>query len=148
MSDTRITANSQVDTPSTYGNQVRVVRSNERRIEVASGAMTRFEGVSLGLTGAQGIHLAIATIPPGEMSSPHRHINCESAIFVLSGQGRFLVGERLENSIQIGPGDFIYIPPMAVHAPTNDSEELLKLLVARNAPVEEIEEVSLPSNKR
>jgi uncharacterized RmlC-like cupin family protein len=148
MSDTPITTNRQVAPSATLGNEVRVVRSSERRIEVGSGAMTRFEGVSSGLTGAQGIHLAIATIPPREMSSPHRHINCESAIFVLSGQGRFLVGEQLERSIQVGPGDFIYIPPMAVHAPTSDSDEPLELLVARNAPVEEVEEVSLPSNAR
>ena len=45
--------------------------------------------------------------------------------------------------LEIGPGDFIYVPPMAVHAPVNDGTEPLELIVARNAPVEEVEEVDL-----
>ncbi len=84
-----------------------------------------------------GIHLAIATIPPHCESSPHYHVNCESAIYVLAGSGRFVVGKQLEQSLPIGPGDFIYVPPDAVHQPVNDSAtEPLQLIVARNTPVE------------
>jgi uncharacterized RmlC-like cupin family protein len=102
--------------------------------------MTRLAGVSERLTGATGIHLAIATIPPGCSSSPHHHVNCESAIYVVKGQGRFIIGEDLETELPIGPGDFIYVPSGAVHQPVNDSQELMELIVARNAPVEIVEE--------
>ena len=99
--------------------------------------MTRLAGVSQGLVGTEGIHLAIATIPPGCASSPHHHVNCESAIYVVKGHGRFLSGEKLAASLPIGPGDFIYVPPQAVHQPVNDSpSEPMELIVARNAPVE------------
>jgi uncharacterized RmlC-like cupin family protein len=99
--------------------------------------MTRLAGVSQELVGSSGIHLAIATIPPGCASSPHYHVNCESAIYVLAGSGHFVVGEQLEQSLPIGPGDFIYVPPDAVHQPVNDSAtEPLQLIVARNTPVE------------
>jgi uncharacterized RmlC-like cupin family protein len=110
-------------------------------VELSSGAMTRLAGVSQGLVGSTGIHLAIATIPPGCASSAHYHVNCESAIYVLRGKGRFLVGKQLEISLPIGSGDFIYVPPGAVHQPVNDSAtEPLELIVARNTPVEIVTE--------
>jgi uncharacterized RmlC-like cupin family protein len=46
----------------------------------------------------------------------------------------------LEQELAIGPGDFIYVPPQAVHAPVNDGDEPMELIVARNAPVELVEE--------
>ena len=117
--------------------ECRVIHPDGLEVDLCSGAMTRLAGVSEGLVGSSGIHLAIATIPPGCASSPHYHVNCESAIYVLAGSGRFVVGEQLEQSLPIGPGDFIYVPPDAVHQPVNDSEtEPLQLIVARNTPVE------------
>jgi uncharacterized RmlC-like cupin family protein len=120
--------------------ECRVIHPNELETEIRSGAMTRLAGVSEGLVGASGIHLAIATIPPGCSSSPHYHVNCESAIYVLKGQGRFMVGPNLETELSIRPGDFIYVPPDAVHQPVNDGPEPMELIVARNAPVEIVEE--------
>ena len=123
--------------PLTHPPECRVIHPNEMEVEVSSGGMTREAGVSKGLVGAEGIHLALATIPPGCASSPHYHVNCESAIYVLRGTGRFVVGPHLDRSLPIGLGDFIYVPPDAVHQPINDSlAEPLELLVARNAPVE------------
>ena len=116
---------------------IRIITPQDREVEVSSGSMTRLAGVSAQLVGAQGIHLAIATIPPGCRSSAHWHTNCESAIYVVKGTGRFVVGPRLEESLPIGPGDFIYVPPDAVHQPINDSlSEPLEMVVARNTPVE------------
>ncbi len=117
--------------------ECRVIHPDGLEEEICSGAMTRLAGVSQGLVGSEGIHLAIATIPPGCASSPHYHVNCESAIYVVRGQGRFIIGQNLENPIPIGPGDFIYVPADAVHQPVNDSQtEPLELIVARNTPVE------------
>ena len=85
---------------------------------MASGSMTRLAGVSKTLSGTEGIHLAIATIPPARASSPHYHVNCESAIYVVKGRGRFLSGAKLEVSSEIGPGDFIYVPPTPRTSPS------------------------------
>ena len=121
--------------------ECRVIHPDELEVELSSGSMTRLAGVSQGLVGSTGIHLAIATIPPGCASSPHWHVNCESAIYVLKGRGRFITGKNLENSLAIGPGDFVYVPPDAVHQPVNDSpSEPMQLIVARNAPVEIVAE--------
>ena len=68
-------------------------------------------------------------------------MNCESAIYVVRGHGRFLTGNDLENSLTIGPGDFIYVPQDAVHQPVNDGSEPLELIVARNTAVEIVKEV-------
>jgi uncharacterized RmlC-like cupin family protein len=115
----------------------KVIRSDELEVEVASGAMTRLAGVSKSLAGTEGIHLAIATIPPACVSSPHYHTNCESAIYIVKGKGRFLTGMHLEESLDLNEGDFIYVPQDSVHQPVNDSlTEPLVLIVARNTPVE------------
>ena len=117
--------------------ECKIIRPDEREVEVASGSMTRLAGVSESLAGTAEIHMAVATIPPLCASSPHYHVNCESAIYVVKGHGRFLTGENLDNSLAIGPGDFIYVPPDAVHQPVNDSDsEPLELIVARNTAVE------------
>ena len=116
--------------------ECRLIKSDQLEVEISSGNMTRMAGVSQGLVGSAGIHLAIATIPPGCSSSPHYHVNCESAIYVSKGTGRFLVGDNLETSLTIGPGDFLYVPAEAVHQPVNDGTEPLELIVARNTAVE------------
>lgn len=103
--------------------------------------MTRLAGVSQGLVGAEGINLAVATVPPGCASSPHHHVNCESTIYVSKGKGRFLTGPTLGTTLEIETGHFLYVPQNSVHQPINDSlTEPLELIVARNTPVEIVEE--------
>ena len=121
--------------------ECKVIKSDGLEVEISSGSMTRLAGVSQGLVGAEGIHLAVANIPPGCASSPHHHVNCESAIYVSKGSGRFLTGPQLETTLNIEEGDFIYVPQGSVHQPVNDSlSDPLELIVARNTPVEIVEE--------
>jgi uncharacterized RmlC-like cupin family protein len=125
------------------GGTCTVVRSDQLEVEVNSGAMTRLAGVSESLTGSTGIHLAIATVPPGRCSTTHYHTNCESAIYVVSGQGLFLSGPELAQEDEISAGDFIYVPPNSSHQPVNTSEnDNLVLVVARNTPVELVVELA------
>ena len=124
--------------------EIKVVHPDGLEIEIQSGAMTRLAGVSEALTGSTGIHLAVATIPPHCASSPHYHVNCESAIYVIKGQGRFVIGDNLETELPIGPGDFIYVPAEAVHQPVNDSPDDMGIIVARNTPVEIVVDVEPP----
>jgi uncharacterized RmlC-like cupin family protein len=86
--------------------------------------------------------MAIATVPPGRCSTAHYHVNCESAIYVVSGSGTFLSGEQLEKEEPINAGDFIFVPTDANHQPVNTSEtDDLVIIVARNAPVEIVVEL-------
>ena len=121
--------------------ECKVIHPDGLEVEIQSGAMTRLAGVSEALTGSTGIHLAIVTIPPHCSSSPHYHVNCESAIYVVKGHGRFIVGDKLDNPLPICPGDFIYVLAEAVHQPVNDSDEVMEIIVARNTPVEIVAEV-------
>jgi uncharacterized RmlC-like cupin family protein len=60
---------------------------------------------------------------PGTRSGAHHHGDCESVIFVISGQCRFRYGEALEHEVIAGPGDFVYVPPHLVHQEINRSED-------------------------
>ena len=114
-----------------------ITKPGNLEVEISSGAMLRLAGVSEKLTGSTGIHMAIATVPPGRCSTAHYHVNCESAIYVLSGDGLFLTGQKLQKSDVISAGDFIFVPPNANHQPVNTSDNQdLVLIVARNSPVE------------
>jgi len=119
-----------------------ITKKNNLEEEVNSGAMIRLAGVSESLSGAKNIHLAIATIPPERCSTTHFHTNCESAIYVLSGEGVFIHGDNMEIEDNISEGDFIFVPEGSLHQPINTGEEDLKLIVARNTPVEIVEEVT------
>ena len=124
-----------------YDTECQVVKKGNLEVEISSGSMTRLAGVSEGLVGAEGIHLAVATIPPGCASSPHHHVNCESAIYVSKGKGRFLTGPTLGTTLEIEEGDFLYVPQNSIHQPINVSlTDPMELIVARNTPVEIVEE--------
>ena len=126
----------------TSGSKIVVTKADSLEVEINSGAMTRFAGVSELLTGSTGIHMAIATVPPGRCSTAHYHVNCESAIYVVSGTGTFLSGEELDKEVPISKGDFIFVPPDANHQPVNTSAtDDLVLIVARNAPTEIVVEL-------
>ena len=52
----------------------------------------------------------------------------------------FLHGKNLEIDAKISEGDFIFVPDGALHQPVNTSDKDLILIVARNTPVEIVEE--------
>ena len=118
-----------------------VTKKNELEEEINSGAMIRLAGVSKNLSNATNIHMAIATIPKDRCSTTHFHTNCESAIYVLSGKGLFLHGNNLEIEEEISQGDFIFVPEGAFHKPINTGDNVLELIVARNTPIEIVEEM-------
>ena len=43
---------------------------------------------------------------------------------------------------EISEGDFIYVPDGALHQPINTGNEELKLIVARNTPLEIVKEIA------
>jgi uncharacterized RmlC-like cupin family protein len=120
--------------------QVQVIHPDKFEVEISSGSMTRLAGVSKNLVGSEGIHLAVAVIPPGCRSEAHIHLNCESAIYIIKGHGIFLSGSKLDQQLLFGPGDCIYVPSGAPHQPINsDNMTQVEMIVARNAPTEIVE---------
>lgn len=122
--------------------KITITKRNKVEEEINSGSMTRWAGVSENLSGAKNIHLAIASIPKDRCSTTHFHTNCESAIYVLSGEGIFLHGDNMDIESEISEGDFIYVPDGALHQPINTGNGELKLIVARNTPLEIVKEIA------
>jgi quercetin dioxygenase-like cupin family protein len=68
-----------------------------------------------------------ATSPPGTGLPRHIHHGCDELFYVLEGEFRFLVGERLVNA---PPGKFVFIPRGTVHAAKVIGTEPGKVLAA------------------
>ena len=108
-----------------------------------SEVMTRqrlpyFIGISGKTVGAQGLSMHIVVIPPGARAEPHKHIGYETGIYVLEGRVLTRWGERLENEVVSGPGDFLFVPPDVPHEAINlSTTEPARAIVARNDPAEQ-----------
>jgi uncharacterized RmlC-like cupin family protein len=64
---------------------------------------------------------------------------------VTAGRIRFRFGDRLEQSLEAGPGDFIYIPPHLVHQEVNLSDgEPIDSIVVRDSQENVVINVELP----
>jgi len=97
-----------------------------------------FHGISAESVGATSICMHLLTIPPGGRAKVHLHQLHETAIYVLSGQGRMWWGQQLEQVMDCGPGDMIYIPAGVSHLPTNPSAaEPCIAVLARTDPNEQ-----------
>ena len=102
-------------------------------------------GVSAESVGAKGIHLQLATIPPGARARAHKHEAHETAIYAISGTSHVWYGDRLEHHAIVAPGDFLYIPANTAHLPYNPSEtEAAVAVIARTDPNEQESVTMLP----
>jgi uncharacterized RmlC-like cupin family protein len=112
---------------------IKVVRPSERyKGVVQSGSMAREAGVAPETTGATSIWSGYVTTPAGLTSSVHHHGDCETAIYVVKGRARFRFGEKLEHAVEVGPGDFLFVPPFEIHQEENLSDtEPCELIVSR-----------------
>jgi uncharacterized RmlC-like cupin family protein len=97
-----------------------------------------FSGISTETAGSTGICMHTLTIPPGGRARPHLHENHETAIYVISGEAGMWYGQKLENYLTMGPGEFLYIPAGVPHLPTNlsDTDPCVAVL-ARTDPKEQ-----------
>jgi uncharacterized RmlC-like cupin family protein len=113
---------------------LRVVRPAERDTSTAqTPGMRRAAGVAASTVGAEKIWVGHVTMEPGITSGVHHHGPLESSIYVISGRARFRYGDRLENEVEVGPGDFVYVPPQAIHQEINaDAVAPVEMIVARD----------------
>lgn len=120
-----------------------LVRAGEA--EQGQTGVTYAAGVLAETADASKLSLQIASLPPQARAQAHLHAEHESAAYVVEGEVLFWFGERLEERIEAGPGDFIYIPPGVPHLVVNPSERQPAVTVlARTDPNEQEDVTPLP----
>jgi uncharacterized RmlC-like cupin family protein len=120
---------------------VRVVKPSGEERDVPRGVVGGAE-ISQATAGATSIYMGVFRVPAGAQSRPHYHEHCESAVLMLSGELEVSWGDQLEETVRIGPGDMVFVPPRETHVLRNLSEsEPAEYVVARDAPTEDSVEV-------
>src|SRR5437867_2499615 len=129
--------------------ELRVVRADDLSSQTAqTGGMLRKTAIDAHMVGARNLWVGYVTMQPGARSGAHHHGDCESAIYVISGRARFRFGDRLEHSVEAGPGDFIYVPPEIIHEETNASaSEPIHMIVTRDSQANTVVNVALPAQR-
>lgn len=125
-----------MSTKNVEGKGLKRVRPGTGTRAVPQGVLG-LDAISRGTVGSEGIFMARYTVPPGAHSDLHLHTNCETALYVLAGRGYAYTGEQMDEYLEAGPGDFVYIPADLAHVvgcPAGG--EPLEYVVARNAPDE------------
>ena len=120
-----------------------VVRPGER-VPTAQG-LANFTGISAESAGASGICMHVIEIPPGGCAHPHLHESHETALYIVSGRVGMWFGPELGEYVEVGAGDFLYIPANMPHQPFNLSEtECATAIGARTDASEQESVVLLP----
>jgi uncharacterized RmlC-like cupin family protein len=95
--------------------------------------------------GSSNLWVGRVTLEPGARSGAHHHGDSESVICVLAGRIRLRFGDQLEESIDAGPGDYVYVPPQIVHQEINLSDsEGVNSIVVRDSQENVVVNVDLP----
>lgn len=98
-----------------------------------TSGLQRFEAVSSSTAGSKALWAGMSVLPPGGRTGVHHHGESETVVYILSGRGRWWIGEDLSIPVEGGPGDFVFIPPGVVHREENCSEtEPVEMVVSRS----------------
>lgn len=126
--------------------EVRVIRAADLSTQTSQTSGThRATAVSGDTVGSKTLWVGRVTLIPSARSGPHHHGNAESVICVTAGRIRLRYGERLQNSIEAGPGDYIYVPPRVIHQEINLSpSDPIDSIVIRDSQVNVVINVVLP----
>lgn len=126
--------------------EIRLIKPDQRDTSTAqTPGMFRAEGVGALTTGASALWVGHVTVSRGARSGAHHHGDSESAIYIISGHARFRYGDRLEQTVDAEPGDFIFVPPYLVHQEINGSDaEPVVMVVARSSQENIVVNVELP----
>ena len=90
-------------------------------------------GLSAKNVNVKHLSMNVATVPPGAVAYAHVHVGFEVMLYILQGRVRHEFGDRLRQSVENGPGDFIYIEPDVPHEVFNLSDtEPVVAVVARS----------------
>jgi uncharacterized RmlC-like cupin family protein len=98
--------------------------------------MERAIAISAPTVGSTSLYSSVVTTAPGARTRIHHHGDCETSIYILSGEARFTWGPSgLEDAFDAAAGDFVYIPAGEIHVEENASSvEPLVVVLTRNCP--------------
>ena len=120
---------------------MKVVKRSDEERDVPRGVVGGAE-VSQATAGATRIYMGVFRVPPGTQSRAHYHEHCESAVYMLSGSLDVAWGDELQETVTIGAGDMVFVPPRETHLLRNPSAtDSAEYVVARDAPTEDSVEV-------
>jgi uncharacterized RmlC-like cupin family protein len=106
------------------------------------------QGLSGRNCGSKNLSINVARVPAGAIAYAHIHDGFEVMLYIVQGRVRHAFGEGLTQSVENGPGDFIYIEPGVPHEVYNIGEGELVAFVARSAADEWDKIVNYPSEHR
>jgi len=116
---------------------VRRIQPDERTEGPATAGMIREEAVATDRLWAGFVRTA-----PDMVSAWHHHGDFESVIFVATGALVMEFGPGGHETLEAGPGDFLYVAPGAVHRASNPNPEESHIVVVRSgsgAPVSNVD---------
>jgi uncharacterized RmlC-like cupin family protein len=105
--------------------------------------MERAIAISAPTVGSVRLYSSVVTTAPGAKTRIHHHGECETSIYIVSGEARYTFGPTgLEEAFDARAGDFVYIPAGEVHVEENASTtEPLVVVLTRNCPDSHVEYV-------
>ena len=109
-----------------------VVHRSELSPDTAqTSGMRRISAIDRRTAGSERLWVGEATVEHGTRSGAHHHGECDSVVCITRGRVLIRFGERLENSAEAGPGDYVFIPAHVVHQEINlsDSEAIDSIVI-------------------
>ncbi len=118
---------------------VRLIRPSERAEGGFTPGMVREEALA-----TDEMWAGFVTTEAGMVSGWHHHDEHETTIYVLSGVMRMEYGPGGGETLEAGPGDFLYVPPQVIHRESNPSAEAGTAVVVRGGKGEVVVNVDGP----
>lgn len=106
--------------------------------------LTYLRGLTGDSAGSTGICMMVVVLPAGARAKTHLHRGIETAAYVIDGRAEMFFGPRLEEHVDAGPGDYVYIPADVPHLVMNLSAAPATALVAHSAANDQEGIVLLP----
>ncbi len=125
---------------------IQIIRPSELSGATAqTSGMQRMAAIAGNTTGSEHLWLGLVKTPVGTASGWHHHGNCESGIYVVSGRARFTWSSGGISSAEVGPGDFLAVPPNVIHKENCIGDEPCVMVVARGCKDSVVVNVDAPN---
>lgn len=121
---------------------VRRIAPEERTEGAATPGMVREQAIA-----TTGMWAGYVRPEAGMVSGWHHHGAYETTIYVLSGGLRMEFGPAGSDTVEAGPGDFVYVAPGAIHRESNPADVESQIVVVRSGTGEAVVNVDLSQRK-
>ena len=114
------------------GKVPKVVHGTQSASETAqTPGMERRPAIHKASAGASKIWFGTVTSSPNHKGPPHHHGEAETAAYIVSGHVRVHYGDNFEESVEAGPGDYLFVPANTWHIEENPYDETSEQFIAR-----------------